>query len=295
MFNAYGPTEATVNSTLGLSHPDSLRGPIVPIGVADPMTTAHVLDGSLDPVADGDPGELYLGGRGLARGYLNRPALSSERFVADPFGAPGERLYRTGDLVRVNGDGALEFLGRVDDQVKVRGYRIEPGEIEAVLAGHPAVATAAVLACDDAAGNRRLVAYVVPATGGAAVGRDSRIHSGRGMEGRSRTAVRRGRPRDRRRGLRGLEQHVRRHADSAAPRCGPGGPRPSRALPSCGRSGCWNSASAAGSFWRRWRGTARRTGGPTCPRARSPRCGLGSIVTPRSRARSSCAPSPPTI
>nr|QEO74769.1 AMP-dependent synthetase and ligase [uncultured bacterium] len=138
MFNAYGPTEATVNSTLGESHPDKVQGPVVPIGIADPMTTVHVLDEQLRPVSQG---ELYLGGPGLARGYLNRPGLTSERFVADPFGPPGNRLYRTGDLVRVNSEGSLEFLGRVDDQVKIRGYRIELGEIESVLAEHPGVAS----------------------------------------------------------------------------------------------------------------------------------------------------------
>ncbi|GAA0618364.1 hypothetical protein GCM10009547_20850 [Sporichthya brevicatena] len=181
MFNAYGPTEATVNSTLGESHPDRITGPIVPIGIPDPQTTARVLDDRLVPVADGEPGELYLGGPGLARGYLNRPGLTAGRFVADPFGAPGERLYRTGDLVRVNEDGALEFLGRTDDQVKIRGYRIEPGEVESVLVAHEAVETAAVLARDvpgpDGASARRLVAYVVPATGGRSSGRDVEAES----------------------------------------------------------------------------------------------------------------------
>jgi amino acid adenylation domain-containing protein len=162
MFNAYGPTEATVNSTLGLSHPDRLRGPIVPIGIADPMTTAYVLDGELQQVPQGKPGELFLGGPGLARGYLGRPDLTAERFVADPFGAPGGRLYRTGDLVRENSDGQLEFLGRVDDQVKIRGYRIEPGEIESVLRAHDSVDQVTVVAREDADGSKRLVAYVVP-------------------------------------------------------------------------------------------------------------------------------------
>jgi amino acid adenylation domain-containing protein/non-ribosomal peptide synthase protein (TIGR01720 family) len=162
MFNAYGPTEATVNSTLGESHPDRVHGPVVPIGIADPMTVAHVLDYSLRPVEEG---ELYLGGPGLARGYLNRPGLTAERFVADPFGEPGGRLYRTGDLVRTNSAGALEFLGRVDDQVKIRGYRIEPGEIESVLLAHESVTAAAVLAREDKAGQRLLVAYVEPDPG----------------------------------------------------------------------------------------------------------------------------------
>nr|QEO74211.1 AMP-dependent synthetase and ligase [uncultured bacterium] len=162
MFNAYGPTEATVNSTLGEAHPDRLRGAVVPIGIADPMTTAYVVDDELGQVSPGEPGELYLGGPGLARGYLGRPDLTAERFVADPFGQPGGRLYRTGDLVRENSDGQLEFLGRVDDQVKIRGYRIEPGEIESVLRAHEAVDQVAVVAREDSDGSRRLVAYVVP-------------------------------------------------------------------------------------------------------------------------------------
>nr|WP_273940369.1 non-ribosomal peptide synthetase [Kutzneria chonburiensis] len=156
MFNAYGPTEATTNSTLGLCDPDSL---IVPIGFPDPGTRAYVLDASLRPVPPGVVGELYLAGSGLARGYLGRAALTSERFVANPFGI-GDRLYRTGDLVRWLPDGRLVFLGRADDQVKIRGYRIELGEIESVLTEHPRVAQSVVIAQDN-----RLIAYAVAATG----------------------------------------------------------------------------------------------------------------------------------
>jgi amino acid adenylation domain-containing protein len=156
MFNAYGPTEATVNSTLGLCEPGS---PVVPIGIPDPDTRAYVLDAALRPVPPGVVGELYLGGSGLARGYLGGPALTAERFVADPYGPSGDRLYRTGDLVRWQPDGRLVFLGRADDQVKIRGYRIELGEIESVLATHPAVKQPLVIARDG-----ELIAYAVPAT-----------------------------------------------------------------------------------------------------------------------------------
>ncbi|MEV4050454.1 amino acid adenylation domain-containing protein [Amycolatopsis sp. NPDC049688] len=156
MFNAYGPTEATTNSTLGLCDPQIAPGSAVPIGVPDPGTRAYVLDAHLAPVPAGVVGELYLAGSGLARGYLGRPGLTAERFVADPFGSGG-RLYRTGDLVKWLPDGRLVFLGRADDQVKVRGYRIELGEIESVLAEHPRVGQAVVVARDG-----QLIAYAVP-------------------------------------------------------------------------------------------------------------------------------------
>uniref|UniRef100_UPI0006E42054 non-ribosomal peptide synthetase n=1 Tax=Streptomyces atriruber TaxID=545121 RepID=UPI0006E42054 len=155
LFNAYGPTEVTINSVTWHYDPDD-EGPL-PIGLPDPNVRAYVLDGGLQPTGVGVTGELYLGGPSLARGYLGRPGLTSERFVADPFGPPGERMYRTGDLVRWRPDGQLVFLGRVDHQVKVRGFRVELGEIESTLTGHPDVRACAVIVRDG-----RLVGYVIP-------------------------------------------------------------------------------------------------------------------------------------
>ncbi|HLS76027.1 MAG TPA: amino acid adenylation domain-containing protein, partial [Nocardia sp.] len=163
LFNLYGPTEAAVSIT---SHKvDEHDTASVSIGAPEWNSRVYVLDARLRPVPVGVAGELYLAGEQLARGYFARPDLTADRFVADPFGAPGERMYRTGDLVAWTANGELDYRGRTDFQVKIRGFRIELGDIEAALLRHDAVSAAAVLAHNDPNLGDRLVAYVVPAAG----------------------------------------------------------------------------------------------------------------------------------
>ncbi|WP_018682964.1 non-ribosomal peptide synthase/polyketide synthase [Actinokineospora enzanensis] len=159
--NYYGPTETTIDATVCFSGDD--ERPL--IGRPLRNTRAYVLDENLDPLPPGVPGELYLAGAQVARGYLDRPGLTADRFMADPFGAPGTRMYRTGDRVRWTGNGLLDYLGRADDQVKIRGFRIEPGEIAAVIRERAGIRDAAVVPHTDATGTR-LVGYIVGAFDG---------------------------------------------------------------------------------------------------------------------------------
>jgi amino acid adenylation domain-containing protein len=162
VLNHYGPTETTVGVlTLAVNDRISPRLKNVPLGQPLAHTTVHLLGPDLEPVPDWFPGELVFGGAGVARGYLGRPDLTAERFLPDPAAQePGGRVYRTGDLARRLPDGTFEFIGRADDQLKVRGYRVELGEIEAVLESHPEIRRAAVAAHDDESGGKRLAAYV---------------------------------------------------------------------------------------------------------------------------------------
>ncbi|MBV9927466.1 MAG: amino acid adenylation domain-containing protein [Acidobacteria bacterium] len=161
LINGYGPTECT---TFAVTHRmEQIENGAVSIPIGRPIsnTTVYVLGRDMQPATVGAVGELHIGGPGLARGYVNRPELTAERFVPHPFSKePGARLYRTGDLVRYRADGVIEFVGRLDNQVKLRGFRIEPGEIEATLRQHPAVADAAVIVREAQEGDKRLVAYV---------------------------------------------------------------------------------------------------------------------------------------
>ncbi|HEU4452938.1 MAG TPA: amino acid adenylation domain-containing protein, partial [Longimicrobium sp.] len=181
LVHVFGLTETTVTTTtlrLEAGEDGGERALNLPIGSPVANARVHVLDSCGHPQPAGIPGEMLIGGVGLARGYLDRPALTAERFVPDPFSAePGARLYRTGDRVRRLDDGAVEFLGRIDAQAKVRGYRIEPAEVEAALAAHPAVREAAVAVREDAPGEKRLVGYVTPEAGYDAAP-DALVHRG---------------------------------------------------------------------------------------------------------------------
>ncbi|NRF44244.1 nonribosomal peptide synthetase DhbF [Bacillus subtilis] len=163
LINMYGITETTVHvSYIELDRSMAALRANSLIGCGIPDLGVYVLDERLQPVPPGVAGELYVSGAGLARGYLGRPGLTSERFIADPFGPPGTRMYRTGDVARLRADGSLDYVSRADHQVKIRGFRIELGEIEAALVQHPQLEDAAVIVREDQPGDKRLAAYVIP-------------------------------------------------------------------------------------------------------------------------------------
>lgn len=164
LFNGYGPTEATTFTTCHEITPRDLSNPAgIPIGRPLLNTRVYVVDEDMRPVDQGEAGELLIGGDGLATGYLDDPQLTAARFIADSFGeSPGARLYRSGDRARILADGTVEFLGRLDDQIKLRGFRIEPGEVEAAIGKHPLVGQCAVVAAESPSMGRMLVAFYVP-------------------------------------------------------------------------------------------------------------------------------------
>jgi acyl-CoA synthetase (AMP-forming)/AMP-acid ligase II len=159
LINHYGPTENSVVTTSAIV--DAQSQVLPPIGRPIMNTRVYVVGADWQPVTLGVPGELAIAGRGLARYYLAHPALTAEKFIPNPYGAPGERLYLSGDLVRYRNDGRIDFVGRLDTQVKIRGYRIELGEIEAALKSHPEVGESIVIAQDGARESPRLIAYIV--------------------------------------------------------------------------------------------------------------------------------------
>ncbi len=184
LINGYGPTESTTFACCYTVGDAEQIGTSVPIGHPIANTQVYVLDPHLQPVPVGITGELYIGGDGLGRGYLNRPELTAQRFIRDPFSQqPGARLYKTGDQVRYRADGAIEFLGRNDDQVKIRGFRIELSGIETVLGEHPAVRECVVVARPDTGGQKRLIAYLVPAGARSALVEEVRTYAERRLPG----------------------------------------------------------------------------------------------------------------
>jgi acyl-coenzyme A synthetase/AMP-(fatty) acid ligase/acyl carrier protein len=165
LYNLYGPTEATIDATCNVCRRTTTSGHSVSIGRPITNTQVFLLDSHLQPVPVGVTGEIYIGGKGLARGYLNRPDLTAEKFIANPFSNDANsRLYRTGDFARYLPDGNIEFLGRIDDQIKIRGYRIGLHEIELALTQHPAVSACAVSVHEDSPETKRLVAHIIAAT-----------------------------------------------------------------------------------------------------------------------------------
>ena len=163
--NCYGPTETTVEATFCIVSAELIESERVPIGRPISNARVYVLNPDLEPVPIGVPGELYISGLGLARGYLRQPALTAERFVSDPYGPAGSRMYRTGDIVSWRHDQNLEFLMRADEQIKIRGFRVEPREVEAALLKCPGVRNVVVIAHEYGPGDERLIAYVVPTSG----------------------------------------------------------------------------------------------------------------------------------
>lgn len=181
LVHVYGLTETAVTSTVFPVTPsqDPAGWANLPVGRPIANTRAYVLDGRLRPAPIGGLGEIYIGGPGVGRGYYDRPGLTAQRFVADPFGGPGDRLYRTGDLGRFLRSGDIEFIGRVDNQVKIRGFRVEPGDIEAVLVRHPGLRESTVIVREDTPGDKRLTAYLVADGGQPPAVRELREFLGR--------------------------------------------------------------------------------------------------------------------
>ncbi|KOU50147.1 hypothetical protein ADK55_18700, partial [Streptomyces sp. WM4235] len=162
--NLYGPTEAAVDVTAGSCTVEAAAEGRASASIGSPVwnTQVYVLDHHLQPVPPGVPGELHLAGTQLARGYTNQPSLTAERFIANPHSTPGTRMYRTGDIVRWLPNGTLDYLGRTDNQIKLRGLRIELGDIETALTTHPHITHATVILREDTPGHPQLTAYLIP-------------------------------------------------------------------------------------------------------------------------------------